>query len=154
MADKQCDNKSVGMLVWENGKLLLIERKNLPFGFAPPAGHLDGDDFEQAATRELSEEVGLEVKGLKLIAEGRKENSCRRGSKWHYWKIYKIEASGDLKRSESETKQAGWYSKSDLLALAQKTEKYLSGKILEKEWEKYPGFEPVWYEWLKQLQII
>jgi len=31
---------------WQNDKLLLIERKKFPFGFAPPAGHVDGDaDF-------------------------------------------------------------------------------------------------------------
>lgn len=104
MLSEQCDNKSVGMLVWR--------------------------------------------------VEGRKENPCRRGSKWHYWKIYEVETIGDLKRSENETKQAGWYSKSDLLALAQKTEKYLLGKISEQEWEKYPGLELVWYEWLRQLKVI
>lgn len=59
---KKCDNKSVGMLVWRDGSLLLIERRKPPFGFAPPAGHIDGDDsFEESAKRELKEEVGLEM---------------------------------------------------------------------------------------------
>ena len=54
----KCDHTSVGILVWKEEKLLLIERKNFPFGFAPPAGHLDGDTYEEAAKRELLEETG------------------------------------------------------------------------------------------------
>jgi len=153
---KKCDNKSVGMLVWRDGNLLLIERGKPPFGFAPPAGHIDGDNsFEESAKRELKEEVGLEAQNIKLLIEGRKENPCRReGGNWHYWKIYQIEAIGEIKRSEDETKQAIFYKKDDLLLLASKTEKYLRGDIEQNDWEKSPGLEPVWYEWLKELKII
>ena len=155
MAQK-CDNKSVGMLVWRGGTLLLIERKKPPFGFAPPAGHIDGDNsFEELAKRELKEEVGLGAQNIKLLIEGRKENPCRReGGSWHYWKIYQIEATGEIKRSEDETKQAIFDKKDDLLLLASKTEKYLRGDIKQDDWEKSPGLEPVWYEWLKELKII
>jgi len=107
--DKKCDNTSVGMLVWRNEKVLLIGRKSPPFGFAPPAGHVDGDStFEDAARRELKEEVGLDAKNIELVAEGRKENHCRReGGDWHYWKIYKIEALGGIIANQDATKQAG-----------------------------------------------
>jgi len=153
---KKCDNKSVGILVWRESSLLLIERKKPPFGFAPPAGHIDRDNsFEESAKRELKEEVGLETQNLKLLTEGRKENPCRReGGSWHYWKIYQIEATGEVKRSEDETKQAIFCKKDDLLLLASKTEKYLRGDIVQNDWEKSPGFEPVWYEWLRELKII
>ena len=76
---KNCDNKSVGMLIWKDDKLLLIERMKFPFGFAVPAGHVDDHgSFEDAAKEEVQEEVGFEVTNLKLITEGRKENICRR----------------------------------------------------------------------------
>ena len=153
---KKCDNKSVGMLVWKDDTLLLIERKKPPFGFAPPAGHIDEDNsFEESAKRELKEEVGLKTQNLKLLIEGRKENPCRReGGSWHYWKIYQAETTGEIKRSEDETKQAIFSKKSDLFLLASKTEKYLRGDIKQEEWEQSPGLEPVWYEWLKELKII
>lgn len=153
---KLCDNKSVGMLVWQNDQLLLIERKKPPFGFAPPAGHVDDDkSFEVAAKRELKEEVGLEADMIELLIEGHKNNPCRReGGNWHYWKIYKVEAEGEIKRSKDETKQVNFYNKNDLLALADKTEKYLRGDINQNDWETSPGLEPVWYEWLKELKII
>jgi len=153
---KICDHKSVGMLVWKDDKLLLIERKKPPFGFAPPAGHVDEDNsFEVAAKRELEEEVGLKVENINLLIEGRKENPCRReDGTWHYWKIYEVKTKGDVKRSQEETKQAGFYDKKKLKELAERTEKYVQGKIKEEEWEKSPGIEPVWYEWLRELKII
>lgn len=153
---KKCDHKSVGMLVWMNDDLLLIERKRAPFGFAPPAGHVDGDSsFEESAIRELKEEVGLNTKNVELLIEGRKNNLCRReDGDWHYWKIYKVEALGEIQRSEKETRQANFFSKNILLQLAAKTEKYLHGEIGQDAWEKSPGLEPVWFEWLKELKII
>ncbi len=122
--ERVCDHKSVGMWVWKDGKLLLIERKKWPPGFAVPAGHVDEDvSYEIAAQRELTEEVGLTATSLKLIFEGRKENPCRRkDGTWHHWKLYVVEAVGELKRSESETKQAGWYSIDEIKDLKDKLE--------------------------------
>jgi len=152
---KICDHKCVGMMVWQNDKLLLIERRKGTLGFAPPAGHVEGNDsFEESAKRELEEEVGLDTKNIKFLIEGRKENPCRReNGTWHYWKIYRIEASGKVERSENETKQAGWYNKNQILALAKRTKTYLAGQIPEDEWSKNPGLEPVWFEWMKELKI-
>ena len=153
---KLCDNKSVGMIVWRDNKLLLIERKRPPFGFAPPAGHVDRDySFEAATERELQEEVGLTTENIELLTEGRKDNPCRRvGGNWHYWKIYKINAVGKIKRSTEETKQADWFDNGQLRILTQKTQKYLTGDTPEDDWIKDPGLEPVWLEWLKELKII
>lgn len=151
-----CDNKSVGMLVHKGDKLLLIERKKYPFGFAPPAGHVDDKgSFENAAKEEIEEEVGLIATTITLVKEGRKDNPCRReGGTWHYWKIYRVDATGDIKRSKDETKQAGWFSTDQIETLATKTESYIAGTISQEEWEKAPGIEPVWYDWFKELGVL
>ena len=153
---KICDHTSVGMLVWKEDKLLLIERKKFPFGFAIPAGHVDEDkSFEDAATRELKEEVGLDTTDLKLIIEGKKENSCRReGGTWHLWKIFEIATSGNLRPSMEETKKVGWYSKNEINKLADRTKKYINKEVSEEEWESNPGLELVMYNWFKELKII
>ena len=153
---KVCDHTSVGMLVWKDEKLLLIERAKFPFGFAIPAGHVDDDSsYEDAAKRELREETGLDTETLELVAEERKENHCRReDGTWHYWKMYKIIPAGDLDRSLDETKQIGWYTKDRVKTLGEKTEKYNNGDISEEEWEQDPGLEPVMYEWFKELKIL
>lgn len=144
------------MIVRKDGKILLIERAKFPFGFAVPAGHVDGDSsFEVSARRELEEEVGLEAISLKLLAEGRKDNACRReDGTWHHWKIYETEVKGELKRSEDETKRAGWYSEDEIQKLGEKTEKYEAQEISEQDWEDSPGLEPVMYEWFRELGII
>lgn len=137
MAEK-CNHTSVGMIVERGGTLLLIERKQFPLTYAFPAGHVDeGEDYEHAAIRELKEEVGLEAKKLELIGEGRQENPCRRkGGTWHYWKVYRVTADGEVKRSEEETKQAGWFTKEEIRDLPP------------------PGFEPIMYDWYIQLGVI
>ena len=153
---KICDHTSVGILVWKNDNLLLIERAKFPFGFAVPAGHVDGDSsYEESAKRELHEEVGFGTKELKLVAEGRKENPCRRqDGTWHHWEIYQATAIGDINRSKDETKRADWYSKDQIKELGNRTEKYNNKEISEEEWTKSPGLEPVMYEWFKELKIL
>lgn len=153
--DKNCDHTSVGMIIKKDNSILLIERRKPPFGFSPPAGHLDGDTFEHSAMRETEEEVGLKVNKVALIAEGRKENKCRRiDGTWHYWKIYQLETEGALKRSEDETKQANWYSTDQIKKLAKRTEKFIQGTVSQEDWEISPGLEPVWYEWFKEIGIL
>ena len=135
---KICNHTSVYMVVERGDKLLVIERNVFPFNYALPAGHVDeGESYEQAAVRELKEEVGLNAKKLELLAEGRVSNPCSRaGGSWHYWKVYRIEADGEVKRSERETKAVGWYTKEEIRNLPP------------------PGYEPIMFEWLIKNGII
>lgn len=48
--------------------IVLIKRKNPPYGWALPGGFIDyGESAEHAAVREAGEETSLEVSGLKLF---------------------------------------------------------------------------------------
>ena len=48
--------------------IVLIERKNPPFGLALPGGFVDiGESVEDALVREMREEVSLDVKQLRLL---------------------------------------------------------------------------------------
>ena len=169
---KICDHTSVGILVFNNeGEILLNERKRLPYAFAPPAGHLDGDEKLAGIKRELLEEDGIEVLKLKSVLESKEFNPCRRKEgNWHLWHVFRAEKwQGKLKPSKDETKsKTGWYSQEELNNLALKTEiaaaKYkiklsnltlLTKKLSEdKYWEENPGLEPVWYKMLKILRVI
>ncbi len=153
---KKCDHTSVGMLVWKGSELLLIKRKRPPFGFAAPAGHVDGDSsYEIAAKRELKEEVGLEAVSLHLIQEEDISNQCyREGGTWHHWKVYEVRAEGGLEGSEAETIMVGWFTKEEIKKLALRTQKYLTGEIAKEEWENSPGIEVVWYHLLMHLDLV
>jgi ADP-ribose pyrophosphatase YjhB (NUDIX family) len=46
----------------EGGGIVLIKRKNPPFGWALPGGFVDyGESLEEAAVREAGEETGLDI---------------------------------------------------------------------------------------------
>jgi 8-oxo-dGTP diphosphatase len=53
---------TVDILIRINGGVVLIRRKNPPFGWALPGGFMDeGETCEAAAIREAKEETGLDV---------------------------------------------------------------------------------------------
>ncbi len=126
---------SVGAIIQRNGKYLMIDRNNPPFGFACPAGHIDGNEKpEETVKREVKEETGLEVTCLKLLDEEELNwNWCERGVTVHYWYVFECGVNGILKRSEKETKSAGWYSAEEIKELK---------------------LEPSWNYWLKKIGVI
>ena len=156
MTIEPCDHTSVGILVFQDGKLLLIDRKRPPLGLAAPAGHVDkhGDPvkaeelrFQKAAVEELQEETGLIAISLELVAEGRKENPCRRpGGDWHYWRIYKAGVMGELKPSTEETRGHMWCSVDQMRQL-------LGGTSIQMPMGP-AGLEPVWSKWFTEIDII
>jgi len=126
---------SVGALIEQEGKYLLIERAVPPLGFAGVAGHVDeGEDERQAVVREVKEEVGLDVRDPKLLFEEERDgNWCSKGATSHYWYLFHCSVSGELARSMRETKSAGWYAREEIKTLT---------------------LEPAWEYWLKKLEII
>ncbi len=148
MPDSVCNHTSVGMIILREGQLLLIERKKFPFGFAPPAGHVDeGETYEAAAIREVIEEVGLVVNNLTLLYEKDHANKCRReDGTWHHWCVYKGESLGKLKLSSEETKSFTWASKKQFQFLYERGLAYAAGHIAEDDWVLNPGLEGVWIE--------
>ncbi|HID12157.1 MAG TPA: NUDIX hydrolase [Candidatus Latescibacteria bacterium] len=56
---------TVDVIIEVGDKVVLISRKNPPYGWAIPGGFVDyGESLEEAAVREAREETGLEVKLL------------------------------------------------------------------------------------------
>ncbi len=59
---------TVDVIIEVNGKIVLIERKNEPHGWALPGGFVDyGESLESAAVREAREETSLEVKLVRQL---------------------------------------------------------------------------------------
>lgn len=59
---------TVDIIIEINGGIILIERKNEPFGWAIPGGFVDyGETLEEAAIREAKEETSLKISNLRLL---------------------------------------------------------------------------------------
>ena len=147
---ERCTNTSAGILVVREGRLLLIERRNPPYAWAPPAGHVDeGETYEQAARRELLEEVGLTASSLTLVHRGQRRNQCRRpGGDHHQWEVFTADAEGDPVRSETETRSMRWVTPGELAQLRVVSRRHLVSGAGAEQWREQPGLEPVWMRML------
>jgi 8-oxo-dGTP diphosphatase len=109
----------VGGLIFEDGKVLLVERGKEPLkGFwSIPGGIVEtGEKLEEAIRREVLEETGLEVEALSIFeiferimpdAEGKPE--------YHYVLIdYLCRRVAGKLEAASDVSSAAWVSKDDL----------------------------------------
>lgn len=168
---KICDNTSVAMIVKDSeGRISMIERKIYNPGFALPAGHQDGDSPEDAARKELSEEVGLEAGKMRVLFARDLPNPCKReGGGHHFWTVFEIESwSGEVRTSEEEVKEYLWADEAAIKSFAKKLENFMAEKNLsfdnlpdlvratneDEDWKKNPGLEPPMYIIFKELGII
>lgn len=147
-----CNNTSVGILVVRDDRLLLIERQRPPYGWAPPAGHVDdGETYAQAGLRELREEVGLTASRLFPLHRARYDNQCRRpGGDHHNWEVFGADTAGEPVRSPEETSAMRWVTVDELVALRETSLRHLIAGAGPDQWREAPGLEPVWMSLLEK----
>ncbi len=155
-----CDHHSVGIIAKNGKRILIVQWREKPYGYAVPTGHLDGDIYpEEACIREFQKQTGLKVVGeptpIQLPGERYRRNECgKEGGVYHYWTLFGVQWEGKLNPSKKETIRAEWLTIKQIKSLGERTEKYLGGEITEINWMIQPGLEPIWHEFLKELGII
>lgn len=126
---------SVGAIIEREGRYLLIDRTNKPFGFAGLAGHIDeGEEPLEALHREVREEGGVAITDCDLISEGEYHGSgCVYDVRYHYWYLYRCRVEGEPQRDPSEARSMGWYTPEEITNL---------------------NLEPAWRRWFAVAGVI
>ena len=93
-------------------KIILIDRKNPPYGWAIPGGFVDyGETLENAAIREAYEETGLRVE---LIRQFHTYSDPERDKRKHTISTVFIARSTGTPRAADDAKEARSFSLEDL----------------------------------------
>ncbi len=95
---------AVDGIVHYNGGIVLIERKNPPFGLAFPGGFVDRniESCDEAIIREIKEEINLDVISLKQF---RLYSEPKRDPRGHVASmVYDVKARGELKAKDDASK--------------------------------------------------
>lgn len=101
---------SVGAVIRDGDRVLLINRRKYPFAYTIPAGHLEKEGPEHCVRREVKEETGLEIKDFKLLRHYDPfYDPCRGGVDYHEWYLFEAERPGGDLIMDSEGKEIGFY---------------------------------------------
>jgi len=103
---------TVDIIIEYRGGIILIKRKNPPYGWALPGGFIDyGESLEESAVREAREETGLDIH---LIRQFHTYSEPRRDPRFHtITTVYIARAEGTLTAGDDAV-EAGLFNKDNL----------------------------------------
>ena len=105
---------TVDIIVEVNGGIVLIERNNIPHGWAIPGGFVDyGESIETAALREAKEEISLDVV---LTEQFYTYSDPRRDARHHTVSTVFIATAEGTPRGADDAKLARTFHENDLPA--------------------------------------
>lgn len=102
------------IILWEGKGIILIKRKNPPYGWALPGGFVDcGESMEAAAVREAREETSLEVG---LIRQFHTYSDPARDPRGHTISTVFVAQGRGTPRAQDDAREIGVFSAENLPA--------------------------------------
>lgn len=103
---------TVDAIVEVEGGIVLIKRRNPPHGWALPGGFVDyGESVEEAITREVKEETGLDIR---LIRQFHAYSDPKRDPRQHTVSIVFIATASGRPRAGDDAMEAGIFTRDSL----------------------------------------
>ena len=103
---------TVDIIIEINGSLILIERKNPPYGWALPGGFVDyGESLESAALREAKEETSLDIR---LVEQFHTYSDPNRDPRHHTVTTVFIAKGFGTPKPADDAKNIGVFTQNDL----------------------------------------
>ncbi len=96
----------------EPNRIVLIKRKNPPYGWAIPGGFVDyGESLEEAAVREAKEETSLDVK---LIKQFQTYSDPKRDPRHHSISTVYVAKAKGVPKAKDDALEIGMFDESNL----------------------------------------
>jgi len=103
---------TVDIIIEVKGGIVLIKRKNPPYGWAIPGGFVDyGESLEEAAVREAKEETSLDIK---LIRQFHTYSDPDRDKRFHTISTVYIAKAEGKPKADDDAKEIGVFNKDNL----------------------------------------
>ncbi|MBI4682788.1 MAG: NUDIX hydrolase [Nitrospirae bacterium] len=103
---------SVDAIIEMSGGVILIKRKNPPFGWAIPGGFVDyGETLEEAVCREMKEETGLDVN---LVRQFHTYSDPKRDPRFHTVTTIFIATASGTPKAGDDAKEAEIFTEGNL----------------------------------------
>ena len=100
------------IIIVNSGGIVLIRRRNAPFGWAIPGGFIDyGESAEKAAEREALEETSLEINDLRLFGV---YSSPERDPRHHTLSVVFTAKSDGIPKAADDALDIGIFSRDNL----------------------------------------
>jgi 8-oxo-dGTP diphosphatase len=108
MARPTCPPIAADVIIEIDGRIVLIERKNYPYGWAIPGGFVDvGETVEAAAIREMREETSLQVELTDLLGVYSRPDRDPRG---HTISVVYVGRAQGAPRADDDARAAALFS--------------------------------------------
>jgi len=127
---------SVGAIIKKQNKILIIERKLPPPGYAAIAGHIDEKETPlKALEREIKEETDLTLISKKLLFKKLiiQKEDCVSKSKNHKWYVYDCKCKGEIKPAQKEVKSIDYLTIKQIKRLHKQKRLEYAWKIIFKK---------------------
>lgn len=103
---------TVDIIIEVNNDIILIKRKNPPYGWALPGGFIDyGESAESAAIREVKEETNLDITQLKQFHV---YSDPKRDPRFHTITVVFIAQAKGIPKAKDDAVEIGMYNKNNL----------------------------------------
>lgn len=100
------------IIIEYKGGIVLIKRKNPPYGWAIPGGFINyNESLEKAAVREAKEETGLKVK---LVKQFHTYSDPKRDPRHHTITTVFVAKGAGVLKADDDAKEAGIFKKGKL----------------------------------------
>lgn len=141
-------HRAVHVLVFDGGGRVLLQKRSLLKDLSPGAwdsscsGHLDaGEDYDEAAVRELDEELGVRCDAGVPPARWFRVEACTETG-WEFVWVYRLRYDGPIEVEPAEIQYAEWVAPRDV-----------STRIGAAPADYCPSFKLIWPEAVQRLAL-